>query len=261
MMRRISTVFVLAALLLAATAASAADAASEFLSTDYYILPFGRIAADIESIQQSAQSSGYSILTYNVDPLQALRDGVPVEPAASVLDDERLLVVDGDRFLLRAPGDGFSYTVRPSETGAELVIDPQRDLSMSDTLGSIIASLQSMGIVGEDLSLDIQSFVKDVVKGPAPPAGVPIDSDLYALRLARDWFATAAQKSLAMVGLRVEVVAELVPDTTLSTSFAPYVIEEADGLVKLSIPVEWLLPLAGSNEVAFVRPPYRPSVP
>ena len=260
MLRRV-TLLALSVLLLA-PAAHAAEPATGFLQTNYYLLPLGTLAADIESIRQSVQSSGTSVIAYDGGSVEAVRgDGTVPMIAESVLSDERLMVIDDDRFLLRAPGEGFAYTVRPSGNGYELVIDPQRDLAMADVLASVLPALQSMGIVGDDLSLDIQSFAKDDLKGPPPPDGVAIDSTLSGLRVARDWFGYAAAKGLTIIGLRVEVVAELGAGAALPASFIPYSIEQADGLVKLSLPIDRLLALAGSSEVTYVRPPYRPSVP
>jgi len=260
MLRRIALLAL--SVLLLSPVAQAADPAAGFPQTNYYLLPLGILAADIESIRQSVQSSGTSVIAYNGGSVEAIRgDGTVPMVAESVLSDERLMVIDGDRFLLRAPGEGFDYTVRPAEDGYELVIDPQRDLSMADVLGSVLPELQSAGIVGSDLSLDIRSFAKDDLKGPPPPDGVAIDSTLYGLRVARDWFGYAAMKGLTVTGLRVEVVAELAAGAALPASFLPYSIEEADGLVKLSLPIDRLLALAGSSGIAYVRPPYRPSVP
>jgi hypothetical protein len=262
MMLRYAALLALVVLLLAPAAADAADAATGFLETNYYLLSLGHLAGDVESIRQAVQSSGYSVITYSGSSIEATRgDGTVPTIAESVLSDERLMVVDNGRFLLRASGEGFAFTVRPSENGYELVIDPQRDLSMADVLGSVLPTLQSIGIVGQEVSLDIQAYAKEALKGPAPPDGVPIDSTLYGLRVARDWFGYAAAKGLTLSGLRVEVVAELAPGVALPAPFAPYAIEQAGDLAKLSLPIEKLVALAGSPEIAYVRPPYVPSVP
>lgn len=261
MLLRTGTALGIAALLLASLAAHAADATTTFLQTHYYLLSLGRVSTDIESIRRSAQSSGFSVLTYDGGTVQAFRADESVAIAESVLADERLLVVDDGRFLLRDGCERFAFSVRPSETGYELVIDPRQDLPISDTLGSVLVSLQSMGVVGNEASLGVRPYAKDDPKGPAPPAGARLDSTLFGLRVALDWFEHAAISRLTLVGLRVEVVAEIVASASLPAGFAAYAIEHGDRLVKLVLPIEQLLALAQSTEIAYVRPPYRPSVP
>lgn len=262
MTSRCGTAIALAFLLLGTFSVVAADATTSFLQTHYYLLSLGRVAADIESIRQAAQSSGYSVIAYSGDSVQTYRgaETLGTDPGA-VLSDERLLVVDSGRFLLRESGEGFVFAVRPVEIGYELVIDPQQDLAMSDVLGSVLIALQSMGILGNEASLDVQAYVKDDPKGPQPPAGVAIESTLYSLLVARDWFGYAASKGLSLVGLRVEVVAELVPGAALAEPFVSFVVEEAEGRAKLLLPIDQLLVLARSDAVGYVRTPYHPSVP
>lgn len=258
--RNIAIVF--AVLLLGHMSAVATDATTTFLQSHYYILSLGQVAADADSIRHAAQSSGFSVIMYEGNSAQAFRGDDPVGTAAeAVLTDERLLVVDSGRFLLRESGDGFTFSVRPSETGYELVIDPQQDLSIPETLGSTLVALQSMGILGAEASLDVQAFAKDDLKGPPPPPGVAIESTLYSLLLARDWLDYAATKEITLVGLRVEIVAEILPDASLAEPFVPYVVNEAEGLAKLFLPVDQLLALARSSAVGYVRVPYRPSIP
>ena len=259
---RSRTVTVLAVFLLSALSVGAADATTSFLQTHYYLLSLGPAAADVESIRRTTQSSGYSVIAYDGDSVQAFRGNEPAgaDPGA-VLSDERLLVVDGDRFLLREARDGFTFSVRPAEDGYELVIDSRQDLAMSDVLGSVLGGLQSLGILGNAASLDVRAYAKDDPKGPQPPAGVAIESTLYSLLVARDWFGYAATKGLTLVGLRVEVVAELVPGASLAEPFASFAVEEAEGLAKLLLPIDQLLALGRSSAVGYVRTPYHPSVP
>jgi hypothetical protein len=262
MMLRSGTAIALAVLLLGSVPAWAADTTTTFLQTHYYLLSLGQIAADVDSVRTAAQSSGFSLVAYDGDSAQAFRGDDPViATVESVLSDERLLVVDSGRFLLRQPGDGFGFSVRPTENGYELVIDPLQDLSMSDVLGSVLAVLHSMGILGSEVHLNVQAYAKDVLKGPPPPAGVAIESTLYSLLVARDWFGYATMKGLTLVGLRVEIVAELLPGASLAEPFAAYVVEEVEGLAKLSLPIDQLLALARSSAVGYVRAPYHPSVP
>ena len=261
-MLRSGTAIALAFLLLGTLSAGATDATTSFLQTHYYVLSLSQVAADVDSVRQTAQSSGFSVIVYDGDSAQAFRGDDPVGATAeTVLSDERLLVVDSGRFLLRESGEGFTFSVRPSENGYELVVDPQQDLPMSDVLGSVLVALQSMGILGNEVDLNVQAYAKNDPKGPPPPAGVAIESTLYSLLVARDWFDYAATKGLTLVGLRVEIVAEIVPGASLAEPFASYVIEEVEGLAKLSLPIDQLLALARSSAVGYVRVPYHPSVP
>jgi len=262
MMYRSGMVAALAAFLLGISVAGAADASTDFLQTHYYLLSLGQITASVDSIRQTAQSNGYSVITYDGDAAEAFRgtDPIGVDPQA-VLSDERLVVIDSGRFLLRESGEGFVFTVRPSENGYALVVDPQQDLPMAAVLSSVLASLQSMGILSNELNLDVQGYAKDDLKGPQPPTAAAIDSSLYGLLIARDWFDYATTKALTLVGLRVEAVAEILPGASLEEAFAPYVVDSSDGLAKLSLPVDLLLVLSRSSTVGYVRPPYRPSVP
>jgi len=262
MMLRRSSVVLFAVLLVGCASAMASDAATTFLQSHYYLLSLGQVAADADSIRHAAQSSGFSVIVYDGASAQAFRgDDAAGTAAEAVLTDERLLIVDSERFLLREARDGFAFSVRPSETGYELVVDPQKDLSISEVLGSVLASLQSMGILGDEVGLDIQAFAKDDLKGPPPPADVAIESTLYRLVLARDWLDYAATKGITLVGLRVEIVAEMLPGASLAEPFAPYVVNEAAGLAKLFLPIDQLLALARSSAVGYVRVPYRPSIP
>ncbi len=260
MTRRTHAAFLLAALLMSLLSVGAAHATTSFLQTHYYLLSLGPIASDAESIQQAVQSSGYSVILYDGDTAQGYRGGDPIAPEA-VSTDAQLLIVDRERILLRGVGDGFAFTVRPSDPAYELVIDPLRDLAVSDVLGAVLGELQSLGVLGHEANLNIDSFRKDDPKGPPPPADVAIESTLYSLLIARDWFDYAASVGLTLSGLRVEVVAEIDAGASLDAAFTPYVIEEAEGLVKLSLPIDRLLALARSGGVSYVRTPYRPSVP
>ena len=262
MMLRSGITIALAVLLLGSLSAGAADATTSFLQTHYYLLSLGQVSADVDSVRQAAQSSGFSVIAYDGDSAQTFRGDDPAGATAeSVLSDERLLIVDGGRFFLRESGEGFTFSVRPSENGYELVVDPQQDLPMSDVLGAVLVALQSMGILENEVNLNIQAHAKNDPKGPPPPAGVAIESTLYSLVIARDWFDFAATKALTLVGLRVEIVAEILPGASLVEPFASYVVEEVEGLTKLSLPIDLLLALARSSAVSYVRVPYHPSVP
>ncbi len=259
---RVGTAVVAAVLAFASLSLTAADATTAFLQTHYYILPLGPMSVDMDSLRQAAQTAGLSVIVYDGDLAQAFRgDSTAASDVETALSDPQLLVIDGDRFLLREIGEHFTFTVRPSDGSYELVIDPHQDQQIADALGSVLGSMQSLGILGNEVSLSIQAYAKDDLKGPTPPDDAALESTLYSLTIARDWFEYAVTKQLTLVGLRVEVVAEMVTDASLEELFLPYVVEQTDGLVKLSLPIDRLLALARSNAVGYLRTPYHPSVP
>jgi hypothetical protein len=239
-----------------------ADVPATFASTHYYILSLGGMSVDLTALQQTAQSAGYTIIQYDGDEAFAYRAGEAAAVDTVVaLADSTLLLVDGSRFYLRETSESYNFTVRPAEIGYELVINPSQDLSVNDTLASILMGLQQIGILGNEVNLEFASFAKADLKGPAAPAGVPIDSTLYGLTIAEDWFAYAAAKGLTQVGLRVEIVAEKLPGGVLAAEFADYAVEETESLVKLLLPINELLALAKSSSIGYVRIAYQPSIP
>jgi len=240
----------------------AADVPTSFTSTHYYILSLGEMSVDLATLVQTAQSAGYSIIQYEGDVASVRRDGEDVADGLSVaLADETVLVVDSGRFYLRENSATYTFTVRPAESGYDLVINPAEDLSINETLTSVLMGLQQLGIHGNDVNLEFTSFAKADLKGPASPTGVPIDSTVYGLTVAEDWFGYATANNLTQVGLRVEIVAEKIPGSTLSSEFSDYVIEESETLVKLLLPIDELLTLAQSTSIGYVRIAYEPSVP
>jgi len=231
-----------------------ADVPTAFVDTHYYILSLGEMSVDLSTLIQTAQSSGYSLLQFGEVDIEA-------QDAASALDDQAVLVTDGSRFYLREKADTYVFTVRPAELGYELVINPLQELVINDSLATILVRLQELGILGSDVNLDFASFAKADLKGPSAPDGVFIDSTLYGLTVAEDWFAFSAAKGLTQVGLRVEIVAEKVPGGVLDPKFLDYVIEETESLVKLLLPIDELLALAKSSSIGYVRIAYQPAVP
>ncbi|MFC2082805.1 hypothetical protein ACFLSG_02055 [Candidatus Bipolaricaulota bacterium] len=242
--------------------ASGADVPTSFLGTHYYILSLGEMTVDLPSLIQTSQSAGYSVIQYDGDVASVYRGSeAAAVDVSTALTDAQVLLADGNRFYLRETTESYTFTVRPAELGYELVINPNQDLLLNDTLASILVALQQMGILGSEVNLDFASFAKADLKGPAPPAGVPIDSTLYGLAVAEDWFAYAILKGFSQVGLRVEVVAEKLPGGVLGLEFSSYVVEETDSLVKLLLPIDELLALAKSSSIGYVRVPYQPAVP
>ena len=239
-----------------------ADVPISFAATHYYILSLGEMSVDLSTLIQTTQSSGHSVIQYEGNTATVYREGeVDDVDVATALADEYVLLVDGSRFYLREIGEAYTFTVRPAETGYELVINPQQDVSINDTLAFILMALQQIGILGNDVNLEFASFAKADLKGPAPPADVFIESTLYGLTVAEDWFAYATAEALTQVGLRVEIIAEKVPGGVLDAEFVDYVVEETVSLVKLLLPIDELLVLAKSSSIGYVRIAYQPVVP
>lgn len=262
MIRRGKTIlFVLLAFTLAFPL-NGTDVPTSFAPSHYYILSLGEMSVDLSALIQTTQSAGYSVIQYDDDTATVYRGGEAVDmDVATALADEYLLLVDGSRFYLREIGEAYAFTVRPAEVGYELVINPQQELSINDTLASVLMTLQQIGILGNEVNLEYASFAKADLKGPAAPAGVFIESTLYGLTVAEDWFAYAAVKGFTQVGLRVEIVAEKVPGGVLDAKFVDYVVEETESLAKLLLPIDELLPLARSTSIGYVRMAYQPTVP
>jgi len=239
-----------------------ADVLTDFSVTHYYIFPLGEMSVDLSALTQTAQSAGYSVIQYEGDTASVYRgsDAAAVD-VETALADESVLLVDSGRFYLRETGGTYVFTVRPAEVGYELVINPSQDLSVNDTLVSILMELQQIDILGNEVNLEFASFAKSELKGPTAPDGVSIESTLYGLTVAEDWFADATIKGLAQVGLRVEIIAEKVPGGVLATEFTDYVLEETDSLVKLLLPIDELLALAKSTSIGYVRIAYQPFIP
>ena len=236
---------------------------TDFVQTHYYILSMGQVNVDTDALAESLQGRDFTVILYDGDTARVYR-GPDLATDVSVqgaLADEAVLVVDGDRFCLRVAGSQFAYAVRPAAGGYELVVSPSQDVTIADALASILMSLQEMSVVGDSVDLEFAAFAKNDLKGPPPPAGASIDSILYRLVVSEDWFAFAAANSLALTGLRVNVVVEKLPEGSLPEAFATYAYEETEQLAKLLVPVDRLVALASAESIGYVRPPYQPAVP
>ena len=237
----------------------------QFQPSNYYLIPIGEIEADIQTLTQTALDRGFSVVVYDGNSAAVYEDGVASEMSPeAAFEHLELLVVDADRFYLRLALQSASYAVRPAEEGYEIVLSPSEELDMGAALASILTDLQDLGALSIDGSLDlsqIASYARSDLKGPPPPAGVGIESTLYSLLIAEDWFAYAATQGMALTGLRVDVVAERLPGAALAESFRAFIDSETEQLSSLSLPIDLLLPLAKSLGVGYVRPPYRPAIP
>jgi len=230
--------------------------------SSYYVFSLEATTVRVSSLIQTARGSAFSVAIYTGSAYDVYREGMSVEmPLDDLLGDPKSLVVDGARFRLHVADGSYSYTVRPGESGYDLVVSPVERVSMADALKSVLTSLHELGIVGTDLSMSLRSFDRSSIKGPLPPRGAAIDSVLYDLMIAEDWFAKAAVHGIKIAGLRVEVVAEKVLGARIPERFAVYVVSETEVAAKLLMPIEHLVVLAQSEGIGYVRLPYQPTLP
>ena len=260
------TIALVASLTLLLTGVSIASLGSGelngFLGTEYYILSLGGLTADVASVVDTAQTNGFTVIRYDGETVTAYCGKTETtEPLSDLEKSEELLIADNGRIYLRVKDEAYTYTVRPSTNGYELVINPEETLPIIETLTTILNALQGMGLVGTEVDLGFHAFSKADLKGPNPPEGARIDSDLYWLAVAEDWLGFAAAKGLSLTGLRVEVVAEKLPGGVIPTEFSAYVVSETETAAKLLLPIDSLVRLAESAGVGLVRPPYRPAAP
>jgi len=253
MLRRITICALMLSILTLACLVQAQDVPTTLSPTHYYIFSLGEMSVDLATLAGTTQSGGYVVVRFV--------DNEPDGDLAVALSAPAFLLIDNDRFTLRQTEEAYTFTVRPSANGYELVVNPAEELVLADVLGSILLSLQEIGIVGNDVNLEYTAFSKADLKGPAAPEGVFLESTLYGLMVAEDWFAYASMHGLTVVGLRVEVVAEKLPGAVLESSFSAYTLEETESLAKLLLPIDRLIALASSASVGYVRTAYQPAVP
>ena len=233
---------------------------SDLLQTHYYMISIGAVEISIESLIQTAKEGEFAVIVDSDAQTEFYRGSNPTdESEETLLGADALLYVDHDWFLLRKAGQDFDFVVRPAEIGYTLLLSPHRDLPQGDTLFAVLGELLQMGVVGEEVQMEWGgAFPKETDKLPQPPDGVVIDSALYGLMMAEDWFAAAASQGLTRVGLRVEVVAEKLAGATIPTTFQDSIVSETEELSKLLVPIHRLAELARSEAVSYVRPPYQP---
>jgi hypothetical protein len=239
-----------------------ADVPTSFANTHYYVFSLGNMTVDLPTLVQTAQAAGNSIIQFDGDIASVTRSGESAaDDVSTALADDAVLLIDSGRYYLRQITDTYTFTVRPADVGYELVISPTQELSINETLASILVGLQQIGILGNEVNLEFAAYAKADLKGPASPIGIPIDSTLYGLVVAEDWFAFAITKGITQVGLRIEIVAEKIPGTVVADEFSEYVIEESASLAQLLLPIDQLLALAQSTSIGYVRLAHQPSVP
>jgi len=236
--------------------------ALSFSQDNYYVFPLGGTSVDVESLSLAAQAEGYVVVRYDGNSVAAYAgDQISIEPVDALLASDQLLVVDGGRFLLRVAGEAFTYAVRPSSLGLELVLSPHEAQTMEGVF-SVLVALEQLGVIGTEADFGFfETFQRDALKGPPAPAGARIESDLFGLTVAEDWHAFAAAKGLSLVGLRVEAVVELLPGNSIPAEYADYVTSESESLVRLLLPIGQLVSLATSESVGLVRQAYQPTAP
>jgi hypothetical protein len=259
--KRLIAVLVASSLLLGTAAWLGTGEEMQFDQTNYYIFALGGAAANLESLSAAVEADGYTVVRYEGEGAVTGVGGLPAtEPIDSLLARDRLLVIDSSRFLLRVVGEEHAYAVRSGPNGLELVFSPRTDQAM-DAVLLVLLDLQRLGAIGGEVDFAFRSFAKNALKGPVPPAGARIESDLYWLTVAEDWHAFAAVHGLTLVGLRVEAAAELVPGAELDGAFSPYVASQSESVVRLDLPIDLLVSLASSDGVSLVRKPYEPVAP
>ncbi len=262
MIRRRTVLLLLLLTLTPTMALGAEELPTSFLSSHYYILSLGALSFDLSGVIQSASAAGTTILQFDAGAISVDRGSRDSDvPLETVLGDPSVLVVDAGRVLFTRTNDMYRFTVRPSTCGYELVLDPTVDSDLHETLAEVLGTLQQLGLVGAEVSLQFSSFAKAELKGPQPPTDLSIESTLYALTVAADWFSFTASQGLTQVGLRVTVVAEKTSGEPLDSQFRPYIEQETDSLVRLLLPIDQLLALARSASVEYVRTPRQPFVP
>lgn len=236
--------------------------ALSYSQSNYYVFPLEGTLVDIESLSHAAQAEGYVVVQYDGNSVVAYAgDQLSTQPVDVLLASDRLLVADGTRFLLRVVGEAFTYAVRPSSVGLELVFSPHEEQAMEGVF-SVLIALEQLGVIGSEADFGFfETFLKDALKGHPAPAGARIESDLFGLMIAEDWHTFAAAKGISLVGLRVEVVVELLPGSSIPTEYAAYVTSESESLAGLLLPIDQLVSLATSEGVGLVRQAYQPIAP
>ncbi len=252
--------------LLAALSLGAAGGAVTLDPQSYYLFPVGDPGVGVQTLSASAAAQGFAVLAFSGNTVTVMHGtGSPADTVGTMLASAaRLLVVDGDRYYLRVAEPTLSYALRPAESGLELVVSPKVATDMFDALTAILVDLQDVGIMNIDVDLSsFRPIARNPFKGPAAPQDLAakLDYTLYGLVVAEDWFIHAAQKGLALLGLKLEVVVEKIPGASLPAEFSVDVLSQTEALASLVVPVDRIVALARSAGVGHVRLPYVPVAP
>ncbi len=234
-----------------------------FAPDDYYVIPVGEIEIATAASIESAKQRDYAIVIQEAEGPATWRGATRTEEEESLfLQEPALMYVDGESLLVRVQTASYGFVLRPSEEGYELVVTPSETVEAGNTLVEILLELSEIGIAPGSISLSdaVQYSVTDL-KGPPPPEGAALESSLYQLVIAADWFATASASGIQRTGLRVSVIAERVIGEAIPESYRVFVVEETEQLAELLLPIQHLVPLARSASVTYVRMPYQPIVP
>ncbi|MFQ6033820.1 MAG: hypothetical protein ACE5KR_03045, partial [Candidatus Bipolaricaulia bacterium] len=152
----------------------------------------------------------------------------------------------------------YRLNIRPSaeQLGVyELIVGPKTELGRAEAEQEALGWLQRLGIV-QTASLELAELVPP--EKPRPPEGVRLDSMLYGLTLAPDWHDYARARGIALFGLRIRVIVELIAPGVVPQGY--HLIEEArsENLMRVLVPVSELIRLASDPAARFVRLPYTP---
>ena len=239
---------------------TAGGAADLFVDTNYYVIPMGTIEVDLATLIDTARGEGYTVILRSADVLEAYRGNTETTlDESELLNDRPLLYVDCGELLVLLSEPDYDLTLRPSAEGYDLLISPNSAILIGSTFGSALTQLYTLGIVGSSVGAGTpQAYEKQPLKGPAPPAGVPLESDLYGLVVAESWFDYAALHGMTRDGLRVEVVAEKHPGAILPADFRDFLVEETELLARLRVPIHRVVELASCGAFRLVRTAYEP---
>ncbi|UCF09779.1 MAG: hypothetical protein JSW65_06890 [Candidatus Bipolaricaulota bacterium] len=245
---------------LLAAACALVGAQDLLLETEYYVIPMGTVVLDQAALIEAARSHGYTVIVRSGDVVTAYRGGLDsAEDEAALLGDRPLLYADhGDTLLLFA-GSDFDFSLRPGMDGYDLVLSPHVAVPTGTAFGAALTQLHALGIIGTAVGVEApQAYARDPLKGPRPPEGVAIDSDLYALVVAENWFLEAESKGIERVGLRVEAVAEKLEGAIVPAELQPFLLEETAELARFLVPIHRLVDLASTGAFRLVRPAHVP---
>jgi hypothetical protein len=251
---------------IADTAVADTAVAEEIIFTPdyYYVISIGAVQSEVGALVQTGQENGFTVIIICADGLSAYRGDSPTqEEEADLITAKSLLYADELRFLLRLQKEQFDYEVRPGQSGYDLVLTPHQDMTISDLFTYVLTPLNEMGVIGNEVNMEYETFILNPEKSEAPPEGAAIDSNLYNLMIAPDWLAYAQSQALERTGLRVSVVAEKKSTGVIPEEFRAYLVSETDTLAKFLLPIEDLVNLASDSSVGYLRPPYypQPAVP